>query len=218
VERIFEPYFTTKKLGKGTGMGLAVTHGIIKSCGGTITVESQVGEGTRFDIYLPGYEKEEGETLQTIKTLPRGSEHILFVDDEENLVDVMKGLLQRLGYRVAATTEPLDALDLFRSAPDTFDLVITDAAMPRMTGDRLAKEFLAIRPDIPIIICTGYSERVNPQNIESLGIRRLLMKPLAIRNLAVAIREVMDQFENDAASDSVEPPPTTVNEEENKKR
>ena len=169
MERIFEPYFTTKKLGKGTGMGLAVTHGIIKSCGGTITVESQVGEGTRFDIYLPGYEKEEGETLQTIKTLPRGSEHILFIDDEENLVDVMKGLLQRLGYRVAATTEPLDALDLFRSAPDTFDLVITDAAMPRMTGDRLAKEFLAIRQDIPIIICTGYSERVNPHNIESLG-------------------------------------------------
>ncbi|XPS88735.1 two component system sensor histidine kinase, hybrid [Desulfosarcina variabilis str. Montpellier] len=214
VERIFEPYFTTKKLGKGTGMGLAVTHGIIKSCGGTITVESQVGEGTRFDIYLPGYEKEEGETLQTIKTLPRGSEHILFIDDEENLVDVMKGLLQRLGYRVAATTEPLDALDLFRSAPDTFDLVITDAAMPRMTGDRLAKEFLAIRQDIPIIICTGYSERVNPHNIESLGIRRLLMKPLAIRNLAVAIREVMDQSEKDAKSDSVEPPPTTVNEEE----
>ena len=192
VERIFEPYFTTKKVGKGTGMGLAVTHGIIKSCGGAITVESQLGQGTRFDIYVPGYEKEEGETIQTIKTLPRGTEHILFIDDEENLVDVMKGLLQRLGYRVAATTDPLDALDLFRSAPDTFDLAITDAAMPHMTGDRLAKEFLAVRPDLPIIMCTGYSERVNPQNIDSLGIRRLLMKPLAIRNLAMAIREVMD--------------------------
>ena len=214
VERIFEPYFTTKKLGKGTGMGLAVTHGIIKSCGGTITVKSQLGEGTRFDIYLPGYEKEEGETLQTIKTLPRGTEHILFIDDEENLVDVMKGLLQRLGYRVAATTEPLDALDLFRSAPDTFDLVITDAAMPRMTGDRLAKEFLAIRQDIPIIMCTGYSERVNPQNIKSLGIRRLLMKPLAIRNLAVAIREIMDQPEGAAKSANEDPWPESVDGEE----
>ena len=214
VERIFEPYFTTKKLGKGTGMGLAVTHGIIKTCGGTITVESQVGEGTRFDIYLPGYEKEEGETLQTIKTLPRGSEHILFIDDEENLVDVMKGLLQRLGYRVAATTEPLDALELFRSAPDTIDLVITDAAMPHMTGDRLAKEFLAIRKDIPIIMCTGYSERVNPQNIESLGIRRLLMKPLAIRNLAVAIREVMDGQEDGANGEKIGPSPATDSEKE----
>lgn len=214
VERIFEPYFTTKKLGKGTGMGLAVTHGIIKTCGGTITVESQVGEGTRFDIYLPGYEKEEGETIQTIKTLPRGSEHILFIDDEENLVDVMKGLLQRLGYRVAATTEPLDALELFRSAPDTFDLVITDAAMPHMTGDRLAKEFLAIRKDIPIIMCTGYSERVNPQNIESLGIRRLLMKPLAIRNLAVAIREEIDRQEGGVKDERMEPAPATNNKKE----
>ncbi len=206
VARIFEPYFTTKKLGKGTGMGLAVTHGIIKSCGGTITVDSQLGEGTRFDIYLPGYEKEAGETIQTIKTLPRGTERILFIDDEENLVDVMKGLLQRLGYRVAATTEPLDALDLFRSAPDTFDLVITDAAMPYMTGDRLAKEFLTIREDIPIIMCTGYSERVNPQNIASLGIRRLLMKPLAIRNLAAAIREIMDQPDANTQTDDMGPP------------
>lgn len=193
VERIFDPYFTTKKVGKGTGMGLAVTHGIIKSGSGAITVESQPGRGTRFDIYLPGYEKEEGETLQTIETLPRGTEHILFIDDEENLVDVMKGLLQRLGYRVVATNQPLDALDLFRAGPDTFDLVITDAAMPHMTGDRLAKELLSIRQDLPIIMCTGYSERVSPQNIKALGIRRLLMKPLAIRNLAVAIREVLDQ-------------------------
>jgi signal transduction histidine kinase/ActR/RegA family two-component response regulator len=214
VNRIFEPYFTTKKVGKGTGMGLAVTHGIIKSCGGTITMESQLGEGTRFDIYLPGYENQEGETLQTLKTLPRGTEHILFIDDEENLVDVMKDLLQRLGYRVAATNQPLDALELFRAAPDTFDLVITDAAMPHMTGDRLAKELLTIRRDLPIIICTGYSERVSPQNIKALGIRRLLMKPLAIRNLAVAIREILDQPVGDTENGKADRPPESDDGEE----
>ena len=192
MERIFDPYFTTKQMGKGTGMGLAVTHGIIKNCGGTITVESRLGEGTRFDIYLPGYVKEKGKNAQKIKALPRGRERILYIDDEENLVEVMKGMLQSLGYRVTATMEPFDGLELLRSAPDAYDLVITDAAMPHMTGDRLAKELLSIRQDLPIIMCTGYSERVNSHNIESLGIRRLLMKPLAIHNLAMAIREVLD--------------------------
>ena len=191
-ERIFDPYFTTKQLGKGTGMGLAVTHGIVKSAGGAITVESQLGRGTRFDVYLPGYTEEENETGESIKSLPLGKERILFIDDEENLVDIMRDLLQRLGYRVAVTRHPLDALDWFREDPSRFDLVITDAEMPQMTGDRLARELLAIRKDLPIIMCTGFSEKINRENIKAMGVRHLLMKPIAFRNLAEVIREVLD--------------------------
>jgi len=191
-ERIFDPYFTTKQLGKGTGMGLAVTHGIVKSAGGAITVESQLGKGTRFDVYLPGYTEEENETGENIKSLPLGKERILFIDDEENLVDIMRDLLQRLGYRVAVTRHPLDALEWFREDPYRFDLVITDAEMPQMTGDRLAKELLAIRKDLPIIMCTGFSEKINRENIKAMGVRHLLMKPITFRNLAEVIREVLD--------------------------
>jgi signal transduction histidine kinase/ActR/RegA family two-component response regulator len=190
--RIFDPYFTTKKPGKGTGMGLSVSHGIIKSYNGAITVKSERGSGTRFDLYFPGYEREEGKTAEVLETLPGGKERILFVDDEETLVEMMKNILKRLGYRVVATDTPLDALELFRTDPMSFDLVITDMAMPRMTGDQFARELLKIRKEIPIIMCTGFNERVNTSNIASLGIRRLLMKPLSISNISSIIREVLD--------------------------
>ena len=192
IDRIFDPYFTTKKPGKGTGMGLAVSHGIVKSCGGAISVDSRSGRGTRFEVYFPGHEGNNREMVEALEMLPRGMEHILFVDDEDNLVDVMRDMLQRLGYRVAATNNPLSALAWFRAAPTRYDLVITDMAMPHLTGDRLAQQLLEIRNDLPVILCTGFSEKVNNQNIQALGIRQLLMKPLAIRDLAVVIREILD--------------------------
>jgi PAS domain S-box-containing protein len=192
LERIFDPFFTTKQQGEGTGLGLSVAHGIIKSHGGYVTVESEPGKGTVFHIYLPNIEKqkrpEDGDQLTVI----RGKEHILFVDDEDILIELNKQRLSRLGYEVVATTSSTDALDLFRKEPDKFDLVITDYTMPNLTGMDLAVELLKIRATIPIILCTGHSETVSPEQAKKSGIKAFLMKPLAKQELATAIRRVLD--------------------------
>ncbi|HBF42206.1 MAG TPA: hypothetical protein DDW42_00995 [Desulfobacteraceae bacterium] len=192
-ERIFDPYFTTKEKGMGTGLGLAVVHGIVTSLGGIINLYSEPGKGTTFNIYLPRTNKGKGEIeTREIKPMPVGSERILFVDDEETLAYLGKEMLERLGYEVKCRTSSIEALELFRSQPDRFDLVITDMTMPNMTGERLAVEIMKIRPHTPIILCSGFSEYITEEKAEKIGIRAFVMKPFVMRDLADTVREVLD--------------------------
>jgi PAS domain S-box-containing protein len=191
--RIFDPYFTTKEIGRGTGLGLAVVHGIVHGHGGAITCKSSPGMGTTFEIYLPEvlYEEEAGKHLEE-KPLPRGTERILFVDDEPALVNLAERILSKLGYSVITKTNSIEALSLFKENPYSFDLVITDMTMPGMTGDRLAQYLMEIRKDIPVILCTGYSEYISEERAKKTGIREFFMKPFEIRVLAETIRKVLD--------------------------
>jgi PAS domain S-box-containing protein len=192
-EKIFFPFFTTKKNGKGTGMGLAVVHGIVKNMHGGIRVNSTEGRGTDIHIYLPvvkrGPEKQPPPPKNFLKM---GSEHILLVDDEEAIISMEKEMLSRLGYQVSTRTSSIEALEAFRSAPDRFDLVITDMAMPNMSGDTLSAELIAIRPDIRVLLCTGFSEELSGEKMKKLGIKGLIMKPILMKDLSWKIREVMD--------------------------
>lgn len=192
-KRIFDPYFTTKEKHVGTGMGLSVVHGIVKSYGGSICVESNKKVGTIFKVLFPIVENMENVQGQTVAHLPTGKERILFVDDERVLADIGKEMLERLGYSVAASTGPNEALEVFKIQPDAFDLVITDMTMPRMTGDMLAKEIMQIRTDIPILLCSGFSEIMNVDKANSIGIKDFLMKPLAIQELAYNVRKAIDE-------------------------
>ncbi|MBW1783785.1 MAG: PAS domain S-box protein [Deltaproteobacteria bacterium] len=193
MDRIFEPYYTTKDVGKGTGMGLSVVHGIVKRHGGGIRVESELGKGTLFEIYLPALEETAEEENEPEGDIQGGSERILFVDDEVSIANLNHQRLERLGYDVKSTTKPLEALEWFKADPDRFDVMITDMTMPRMTGDRLAAEVLKIRPHMPVIICTGYSERMSAKKAEALGLRKYIEKPVDLRNLASALREVLEE-------------------------
>ncbi len=193
IDKIFEPYFTTKKKGKGTGLGLAVVYGIVKAHRGEIRVRSKMGEGTSVDLFLPLIEKTSpGDRLQKTYQNPTGDETILLVDDEAAVISIEKQMLERLGYHVIAQTSSLDALQAFGDSPDRFDLVITDMAMPNMTGDRLAQELFAIRPDIPVIICTGFSEKINKPKAKAAGINGFLMKPVIMSKMAEVVRRVLD--------------------------
>ena len=193
IERIFDPYFTTKATGEGTGLGLSVVQGIIKNHGGKITVRSEPGKGTTFYVFLPRLEEEASPEIQTTETVPTGNERILFVDDEEVLVDLGKEILEPLGYKVTTKTSSLEALQTFRSEPGSFDLVIMDMTMPELTGRDLAKECLAIRADIPIILCTGFSDQINPKQTQEEGISELVMKPYTVASLAKTIRRVLER-------------------------
>ena len=173
-------------------MGLAVVHGIVKSNGGYITVESDLGKGTSFFIYFPSFDHTHAEAgSDNAELLLKGSEQILYVDDEITLAEMGKQILEHLGYRVVTRTSSIEALELFRSNPHRFDLVITDMTMPNMTGDQLAKNLMAIRPDIPVILCTGFSEHMNEERAKEMGIREFAMKPLVMGDLAKTIREVL---------------------------
>jgi len=189
--KIFNPYFTTKDKEEGTGLGLAVVQGIIKSHGGAIAVESDVGKGATFHVYLPTIQRE--VTMDEVEStaLPMGQERILLVDDEQPLVEIGKQMLQRLGYTVAARTSSIEALELFKTHPDRFDLVITDIVMPNMTGEKLAEKLMGIRADIPIILCTGYSEKFTRRQASDMGIQSFLMKPLVMRDLASTVRQAL---------------------------
>ncbi|HQM90836.1 MAG TPA: PAS domain S-box protein [Syntrophales bacterium] len=192
LDRIFDPFFTTKAPGEGTGLGLSVVYGIVKALGGAVRVASTPGRGSTFDIYLPSAAGCRLEPERPAEPIPRGSEHILFVDDEGHLVEVMEQVLASLGYRVTAACESRDALRLFRENPGGFDLVITDMTMPGMTGAELAREILRVRPGTPIILCTGYSELIGEDEALRMGIRRFLMKPLFMGDVAREIRAVLD--------------------------
>ena len=192
LERIFDPYFTTKDTGEGTGLGLSVVQGIVKTHGGTITVYSEMGKGTTFHVYLPIILDEERAEKESEEPLPTGSERILFIDDEEVLVETGGQILKQLGYEVVTKISSVQALELFRAAPDRFDLVITDMTMPHMTGDKLARDLMKIRPDIPVILCTGHSRLVSEEKAKDIGIRAFVMKPLVMRNLAETVRKVLD--------------------------
>ncbi len=190
LERLFDPYFTTKEVAEGTGLGLSVTHGIVKSHGGAINVESALGEGSTFTILIPVIDQDTKEDRIEEIPIPKGSERILFVDDEELFYDLVKRLLNDLGYEVVALQDSLEALKTFQARPDYFDLVITDQTMPKLTGIQLASELIKIKPGIPIILCTGFSEQVSEKTAANFGISEFVMKPVNIRKLAETIRKV----------------------------
>ena len=192
LERIFDPYFTTKGSGEGTGLGLAVVHGIVKNHGGTIAVQSTPGTGTLFEILFPQTKPLGGEAAPSHGRIPTGSERILFVDDEEALAELGQRMLFRLGYHTTIRTSSTEALKLFRSDPQAFDLVITDYTMPRMTGAALALELRKVRKDIPLILCSGYSEMISEEKAKEMGINAFVMKPISSRSIAEAIRKVLD--------------------------
>jgi PAS domain S-box-containing protein len=192
LERIFEPYFTTKKFGEGSGMGLAIAHGIVKSHGGNITVESEPGKGAVFNVILPVVEADIRFEEEYEMFCPSGTERILFVDDEKPITDAMNIMLSRLGYIVTSCTSSVESLRLFRENRDSFDLIITDLVMPHMTGVELAKEVSCLRPDMPIILCTGYSEMIDDEMINLAGIKYRTTKPLLMSEMANMIREALD--------------------------
>ncbi|WDP91229.1 MAG: response regulator [Desulfobacter sp.] len=190
---IFDPFFTTKPKGQGTGMGLAVAHGIITRYKGGITVDSTPGKGTRFDIFLPvleGTVQDESDARSPL--LPGGKERILFVDDEPFQTELFTEMLGNLGYRVTAETDSRKALEIFRRSPDRFDAVVTDMTMPGLPGDRLSREMLTLRPDIPILLCTGYSDRISRETALKMGIRAYARKPLGMAEMARHLREILD--------------------------
>ena len=193
LERIFEPFFTTKKVNEGTGLGLSVVHGIIKSHGGAITVNSKPGEGTTFDIFLPKIKSGAFEVPQSPEPVGKDKEVILLVDDEEMMVDVTEQILERLGFTVIAKTNSLDALETFQEKSDEFDLVITDQVMPNITGTQLAEKILSIRPDIPVILCSGFPENVSLEEVENIGIKKFITKPIGREEIAKVVRAVLDK-------------------------
>jgi CheY-like chemotaxis protein len=193
LERIFDPFFTTKPPGEGSGMGLSTVHGIVKAHEGEITVESEIGKGTVFHIYLPCLGHEITTKEFKPEPIPKGQERILFVDDEPSLVNTAKIILERYGYQVTAVTNALEALEIFHRNPDEFDLVITDQTLPAMTGANLAGQLRLIRPTIPVILTSGYSEVITPEKAREIGICEYIMKPFFARDLAKAIRRVLDQ-------------------------
>lgn len=196
VKRIFDPYYTTREQGTGTGLGLAVVQGIVQKHGGVITLSSVVDKGTSFYVFLPvadhadadgGSEEREPDLI-----LPRGSENILLVDDEESIIHTGREMLEFLGYKVTGCLKSPEALNLFTADPCRFDLVITDMTMPQMNGDRFAKELIAVRPDIPIIICTGYNPQIDENAAARIGAKAFMFKPLTFQQLAFLVREVLD--------------------------
>jgi signal transduction histidine kinase/ActR/RegA family two-component response regulator len=191
-DRIFDPYFTTKDKGVGTGLGLAVVQGILRSHGGTITVTSGIGEGTRFDVYLPRVIDEVKSEIKTLNVIPNGNEKILIIDDDITLADLGGKLLSLLGYQVVTHSDPRKALEQFHKSPHDFDLIITDMIMPGLTGDALAREVSKQRPDIPIIACTGFSDRVDENQLAQVGIRGILRKPITIHKLGRVIRQALE--------------------------
>jgi len=193
LERIFEPYYTTKKKGKGTGLGLSVIDGIVKNHGGDITVSSQPGKGAVFNIYLPVIDHIDVETESAETTIAaNGSERILLIDDEEQIIDFEQQILERLGYKVISKTDSEEALEEFAAQPDQFDLVITDMTMPKMTGDQLARKMMDIKPEIPVILCTGFNEAITEEKALAMGIDKFVMKPIVKDKLANTIRAVLD--------------------------
>jgi PAS domain S-box-containing protein len=189
--KIFDPYFTTKATGKGTGMGLAIVHGIVVAMGGAIGYQSRPGEGTTFTVTLPAEKSTAPLVDRPVEIVPVGRERVLFVDDEPMLAEMGQAMLERLGYTVTSRTSSLEALATFSNQPDAFDLVITDQTMPGMTGVDLARRMLQIRPQLPIILCTGYSTQISAEKAQQYGIRGFALKPLTRKDIATMVRKVL---------------------------
>jgi len=197
IGNIFDPFFTTKEQGKGTGMGLSAVHGIVKSAGGGIQVHNKLGIGTEFHIYLPVERSSSASKKPRVTDqIKGGTERIFLVDDEESIIFMEKQMLERLGYHVTSRISSVEALEAFRANPDKFDLVITDMAMPNMSGDKLASELIKIRHDIPILLCSGFSEKMPEERANTMGIKGFLMKPIVMKDLSKTIREVLENKES----------------------
>ncbi|MBU1137573.1 MAG: response regulator [Proteobacteria bacterium] len=195
LSRIFEPYYTTKAKGEGTGLGLAVVHGIVSSYHGDINVYSEPGKGTTFNIYLPNATSS-AEIISPEKIsppLPTGNERVLLVDDDEMIAKMNKKMLEKLGYQTTVLTNSLETLAAFQKNPDKFDLLITDMTMPNMTGAELTRRILAIRSDLPIILCTGYSDLINEEKAKAIGVSHYVMKPVIMKDLANVVRKALDE-------------------------
>lgn len=191
-ERVFEPFFTTKPSGEGTGMGLAVVHGIITSLGGAISMETAPGVGTVFHVVFPSIEETPENVTEVAEPLPSGHETVLFVDDEPVITKMAGRMLESLGYDPVVTTDSVRALEMFQQSPGRFDLVITDQVMPEMTGSELSEKLLDLRPELPIVMCTGFSEKISAEQAANAGIREYVMKPIARKELAETIRRALD--------------------------
>ncbi len=192
IERIFDPFFSTKEPGEGTGLGLSVVHGIVKKHGGDIDVKSTPEEGTTFEVYFPSIEQAAEEPDQETEALPTGNERVLLVDDETAMAEMEREMLESLGYKVTARTNSVEAFEVFSAQPDQFDLVITDMTMPLMTGAELSRKILKLRPNMPIVLCTGFSEKIQEETAKSIGVREFLMKPIILRDIAQIIRRALD--------------------------
>lgn len=190
-DKIFDPFFTTKDAGKGTGMGLSIIHGIIKSFGGSLTFDSEFNKGSIFHVFIPVTEKEQVSEKDRVAPISTGKENILFVDDEEIIAEMSKVMLERLGYNVTVRTSSIKAFETFNNHHEQFDLIITDQTMPGMTGADLARRMLQIRPDIPVILCTGFSSIISKEDAEMIGIKGFAYKPLSQRDIAGLIRKVL---------------------------
>ena len=191
LDKIFDPYFTTKSLADASGMGLSIVHGIVKNHNGAIFVGSKIGEGATFNIFFPVADEVSEFKIEENNDIPHGTESILFVDDEESITNMTGKMLERLGYQVETQLNPVEALELFKAESDTFNLVITDMAMPQMTGVNLAEKLKEIRPDIPVVLCTGHSAIIEEEKVKQLGIDGLVMKPVSKLEIAKAIRNVL---------------------------
>jgi two-component system, cell cycle sensor histidine kinase and response regulator CckA len=192
LDRIFDPYFTTREIGKGSGLGLAVVYTIVKNHKGTITVQNQPEGGVLVTMLFPMLDQKKETKITPINESSHGTERILFVDDEENIRDMALESLELFDYRVEAMTDPEDALAVFTLNPGYFDVVITDMTMPKMTGARLAEKLIKIRPDIPIVLCTGHSSLIDEEKARQLGIASYMMKPVSMLKIAKTIRKLMD--------------------------
>jgi signal transduction histidine kinase len=191
-KRIFEPFFTKKEVGSGSGLGLSVVHGIVNNYDGAITVESEPGTGTIFTLYLPEYEDDGLESSVTSRKVAKGDEYILFVDDEQEITFMGKRMLENLGYKVTVMTDSLAALDEFSSNPNLYSLLVTDQTMPRMLGTELAARVKKIKPEIKIIIITGFVDSMTNEMITKTGISELVIKPLVFSDFSKTIRRVLD--------------------------
>ncbi len=194
LDYIFDPFFSTKTPDKGTGLGLSVVQGIVKAHNGHISVYSEINQGTTFHVFIPMADNfSQIEPFETPEPLSGGNESILVIDDEPAITNMLKLYLKSIGYSVTTSNDSIEALEAFRSNPDKYDLVITDMTMPQMTGDKLAQTIKTIRPETPVILCTGFSENVNVHNAAQLNIDTFLMKPVEMAKMIKTVRKVLDQ-------------------------